>query len=57
MNTVYFSGERDIRFIVIDILEYLKIKLETSLFAVKLYDLKITYTQSNCSGTKSIVAM
>jgi len=39
-------------------LKYLKIKLELSLFAVKLYDLKITYTQSILQWKpKSIVAM
>jgi len=48
MNTVYFSGERDNTILYSDriSLKYLKIKLETFLFAVKLYDLKITYTQS-----------
>jgi len=39
-------------------LKYLKIKLETFSFAVKLYDLKITYTQSILQWKpKSIVAM
>jgi len=42
-----FSGKKDIRFIVIEYLEYLKIKIETFSFRCKLYDLNITYTQSN----------
>jgi len=39
-------------FIVIEYLEISKDKLETFSFAVKLYDLKITYTQVYCSETQ-----
>jgi len=40
MKYCLFSGERIYDFIVTEYLEILKNKLETSLFAVKLYDLK-----------------
>jgi len=37
---------------MMNILENLKIKLETFSFRCKVYDLKITYTQVYCSGNQ-----
>jgi len=47
MKYCYFMAKRDNTIYSDRIsLKYLKIKLETFSFPVKLYDLKITYTQS-----------